>query len=89
MSGRSFQYRRSEYRDSDGIVSVMMSVPYEQLSPPPQRQKLVDALNMIIGNNTNVRARLEAIRPLPGDTSSEVASFLSCFDFMPHKSIDH
>uniref|UniRef100_A0A0M3I0S2 Nup54 domain-containing protein n=2 Tax=Ascaris TaxID=6251 RepID=A0A0M3I0S2_ASCLU len=69
--------RRSEYRDSDGIVSVMMSVPYEQLSPPPQRQKLVDALNMIIGNNTNVRARLEAIRPLPGDTSSEVLIYVT------------
>uniref|UniRef100_A0A914RRD1 Nucleoporin Nup54 alpha-helical domain-containing protein n=1 Tax=Parascaris equorum TaxID=6256 RepID=A0A914RRD1_PAREQ len=61
-----------------------MSVPYEQLSPPPQRQKLIDALNVIIGNNTNVRARLEAIRPLPGDTSSEVTLFLSFCDCMPY-----
>ncbi|KHN76199.1 Nuclear pore complex protein Nup54 [Toxocara canis] len=68
--------RRSEYQDSDGIVSIMMSVGYDQLSSSTQRQKLIDALNVILGNNTNVRARLEAIRPMPGDTSTEVLIYV-------------
>ncbi|VDK51949.1 unnamed protein product [Anisakis simplex] len=69
--------RRSEYEDSDGIVSIMMCVPFDQLSSSTQRQKLIDALNVILGNNTNVRARLEAIRPMPDNTTTEVLIYVN------------
>ena len=71
--------RKSEYRESDGIVALTLNVNYDQLSTNAQRQKLTDALNVIVGNNTNVRTHLESIRPLPGENATEVTSVLLFF----------
>ncbi|CAG9532830.1 unnamed protein product [Cercopithifilaria johnstoni] len=59
--------RRSDYSDSDGIVALTLGINYEQLSKATQRQKFIDSMNLILGNNTNVRAHIELIRPLPDD----------------------
>lgn len=67
----AFHFRRSDYCDSDGIVALTMGVNYEQLSTAAQRQKFIDAMNVVLGNNTNVRAHIELIRPLP-DNQTEV-----------------
>ena len=69
-------FRHSEHRESDGIVALMLNVKYDHLSTNAQRQKLIDALNVIVGNNTNVRTHIEAVRPLPGDTTTEVSLML-------------
>lgn len=69
-------FRRSDYCDSDGIVALTLGINYEQLSRATQRQKFIDSMNLILGNNTNVRAHIELIRPLP-DNQTEV----SCFNF--------
>lgn len=69
--------RRSEYRESDGIVALILNVNYDQLSTTSQRQKLIDALNFVCGNNTNVRTHLESVRPLPGDNSTEVLIYVT------------
>lgn len=68
--------RRSEYSDSDGIVALTLAVAYEQLATSAQRQKLIDALNIILGNNTNVRAHIESIRPLPGANTTEILMYV-------------
>ncbi|KAL4003312.1 Nucleoporin complex subunit 54 family protein [Acanthocheilonema viteae] len=59
--------RRSDYCDSDGIVALTLGINYEQLSSATQRQKFIDTMNLILGNNTNVRAHIELIRPLPNN----------------------
>lgn len=69
--------RRSEYRESDGIVALTLNVSYDQLSTNAQRQKLIDALNVVIGNNTNVRSHLESIRPHPDEATTEVLIYVT------------
>lgn len=69
--------RRSDYRESDGIVALTLNVSYDQLSTTSQRQKLIDALNVLCGNNTNVRTHLESVRPLPGDNCTEVLIYVT------------
>lgn len=56
------------------MVVLTLSVPYEQITDGV-RQKLVDALNVILGNNINLRAHLEHVRTLPGN-NTEVSSKL-------------
>uniref|UniRef100_A0A915PM80 Nucleoporin Nup54 alpha-helical domain-containing protein n=1 Tax=Setaria digitata TaxID=48799 RepID=A0A915PM80_9BILA len=63
--------RRTDYCDSDGIVALTLGINYEQISKAAQRQKFIDSMNVILGNNTNVRAHIELIRPLP-DNQTEV-----------------
>ncbi|VDN55228.1 unnamed protein product [Dracunculus medinensis] len=60
--------RNSDYKESDGMVVLTLSVPYEQITDGV-RQKLVDALNVILGNNINLRAHLEHVRTLPGNNT--------------------
>uniref|UniRef100_A0A8R1Y4D3 Nup54 domain-containing protein n=1 Tax=Onchocerca volvulus TaxID=6282 RepID=A0A8R1Y4D3_ONCVO len=68
--------RRSDYCDSDGIVALTLGINYEQLSNATQRQKFIDSMNVILGNNTNVRAHIELIRPLP-DNQTEVLLYVT------------
>ncbi|VDK83412.1 unnamed protein product [Litomosoides sigmodontis] len=68
--------RRSDYCDSDGIVALTLGINYEQLSNAVQRQKFIDSMNLILGNNTNVRAHIELIRPLP-DNQTEVLLYVT------------
>ncbi|EFO23961.1 hypothetical protein LOAG_04523 [Loa loa] len=68
--------RRSDYCDSDGIVALTLGINYEQLSTVTQRQKFIDSMNLILGNNTNVRAHIELIRPLP-DNQTEVLLYVT------------
>uniref|UniRef100_A0A183D702 Conjugal transfer protein TraE n=1 Tax=Gongylonema pulchrum TaxID=637853 RepID=A0A183D702_9BILA len=51
-----------------------LGVNYEQLSSVAQRQKFLDTMNVILGNNTNVRAHIELIRPLP-ENQTEASLF--------------
>lgn len=59
--------RRTEYQDSDGIVALILNVNINQFSSATQRQKFTDALNVILGNDINVRAYIELFKPLPDD----------------------
>ncbi|VDN01417.1 unnamed protein product [Thelazia callipaeda] len=67
--------RRSDYADIDGIVALTLGINYEQLSTVAQRQKFIDSMNIVLGNNTNVRCHIELIRPLP-DNQTEVLLYV-------------
>uniref|UniRef100_A0A0N5AFT9 Nup54 domain-containing protein n=1 Tax=Syphacia muris TaxID=451379 RepID=A0A0N5AFT9_9BILA len=67
--------RRSEYRESDGIVALTLDVNYDQFSTNAQRQKLIDALNVIVGNKPNIKTHIESIRPL--DNATEILIYVT------------
>uniref|UniRef100_A0A0N5C406 Nup54 domain-containing protein n=1 Tax=Strongyloides papillosus TaxID=174720 RepID=A0A0N5C406_STREA len=56
--------RQSNYKDGDGIVGMVMKTSISNVATKEQRQKIVDALFVILGSKPTVHAHLENVRPL-------------------------
>ncbi|CEF64643.1 Nucleoporin p54 [Strongyloides ratti] len=59
--------RQSNYKDADGIVGMVMKTSPSNVATKEQRQKVIDALFVILGSKPTVHAHVENVKPLTDD----------------------
>jgi hypothetical protein len=73
---KSIGYNRlTEYKDADGICSLILQIPISQLDNPQQKQKILDALFTILGNKPTIHAHVQDVHAL-SDTSTDFVIYV-------------
>ncbi|KJH45975.1 hypothetical protein DICVIV_07983 [Dictyocaulus viviparus] len=68
--------RTSEYTDSDGIVALIIKAPFSECHTSEQKQRVVDALFVILGSKPSIHAHIESVRALP-DNCTELCIYVT------------
>uniref|UniRef100_A0A7E4VZ07 Nup54 domain-containing protein n=1 Tax=Panagrellus redivivus TaxID=6233 RepID=A0A7E4VZ07_PANRE len=70
----------SHYKDSDGVVGLLLAQPESEFKTSAQRQKLLDTLYTIFGSDPSIHAHFVDVRPVT-EASCEIDIYVSKREF--------